>query len=84
MTKSYLEGRNFKLEIITTSILVVIIATSPLLITMSQAKAQGQEAAPGSVFKLARANIPIDIPLAKGYENGNEIFFIATELLMRK
>jgi len=42
--------------------------------------AQGQEAVtPASIFKLARASIPIDIPLAKGYENGNEIFFIATD-----
>jgi hypothetical protein len=85
MTKSYLEGKNFKLAILTTSILVAIIAMSPLLITMSQGKAQGEEAAqgqeaePGSVFKLARASIPIDIPLAKGYENGNEIFFIGTD-----
>jgi hypothetical protein len=79
MTRSYLEGTNFKLAILTTSILVAFIATSPLLLTMSQGKAQGQEIAPGSVFKLARANVPIDIPLAKGYESGNEIFFIATD-----
>ena len=46
---------------------------------MNHGNAQGQEAAPGSVLKLARASIPIDIPLAKGYENGNEIFFIATD-----
>jgi hypothetical protein len=33
----------------------------------------------GSVLKLSNANIEIDIPLMKGYENGNEIFFIATD-----
>jgi hypothetical protein len=33
----------------------------------------------GSVLKLARTNVPIDIPLQKGYENGNEIYFIATD-----
>jgi hypothetical protein len=33
----------------------------------------------GSAFKLSRASIPIDIPLMKGYENGNEVFFITTD-----
>jgi hypothetical protein len=33
----------------------------------------------GSVFDLSRANIPIDIPLSKGYVNGNEVFFITTD-----
>ncbi len=80
MTKSFYQGKNIKLEVITTSVLIAIIAASPLLVTMNQGDAQRQEeATPGSVFKLARASIPIDIPLAKGYENGNEIFFIATD-----
>jgi hypothetical protein len=34
---------------------------------------------PGSVLKLSQANIGLDIPLMKGYENGREIFFIATD-----
>jgi hypothetical protein len=34
----------------------------------------------GSVLKLSRTNVPIDIPLLKGYENGNEIYFIATDV----
>jgi hypothetical protein len=38
------------------------------------------EAEPDSVLKLARTNVPIDIPLLKGYENGNEIYFIATDV----
>lgn len=33
----------------------------------------------GSVLKLSNANVEIDIPLMRGYENGNEIFFIATD-----
>lgn len=65
--------------VITASILVAIIAASPHLLTMNQGMGQGQETTAGSVLKLARASIPIDIPLAKGYENGNEIFFIATD-----
>lgn len=34
----------------------------------------------GSVLKLSRTNVPIDIPLLKGFENGNEIYFIATDV----
>jgi hypothetical protein len=39
-----------------------------------------QQSEPGSLLKLSRTNVPIDIPLLKGYENGNEIFFIATDV----
>src|SRR6266511_5918686 len=35
--------------------------------------------APGSALKLSRASIPINIPLEKGYQNGSELFFIATD-----
>jgi hypothetical protein len=31
------------------------------------------------VLKLSQANVTLDIPLMKGYENGHEIFFIATD-----
>lgn len=34
---------------------------------------------PGSVLRLSNANIEMDIPMMRGYENGNEIFFIATD-----
>jgi hypothetical protein len=34
---------------------------------------------PGSVLKLSQANVALDIPLMRGYENGHEIFFIATD-----
>ncbi len=33
-----------------------------------------------SVLKLANTNVPIDILLHKGYENGNEIYFVATDV----
>ncbi|HEV8386736.1 MAG TPA: hypothetical protein VGQ03_03855 [Nitrososphaera sp.] len=35
---------------------------------------------PGSVLKLSSASILVDIPLIKGYENGNEIFFTGTDV----
>jgi hypothetical protein len=79
MTKSYFQGTNLESAIVTSSILVVIITISPILLGISQGMAKEQEAAAGSVFKLARSSIPIDIPMAKGYENGNEIFFIVTD-----
>jgi hypothetical protein len=69
---------------ITTTILVAIIAASPLIVTQNQAFGQGQQVAPGSVLKLSRASIPIDIPLEKGNENGHEIFFIATDVSDQK
>jgi hypothetical protein len=78
MTKSYRQGKISGSMAIAVSILVAIIAISSFLM-MNHGKALGQETAPGSIFKLARASVPIDIPLAKGYENGNEIFFIATD-----
>ena len=34
---------------------------------------------PGSVLKLSQANVALDIPMMRGYENGHEIFFIATD-----
>ena len=33
----------------------------------------------GSHLKLSFANVAIDIPLMKGYYDGEELFFIATE-----
>jgi hypothetical protein len=56
---------------------------SPLLIQSKQqafAQQAFAETEPGSVLKLARTNVPIDIPLLEGYENGNEIYFIATDV----
>lgn len=33
----------------------------------------------GSLLKLSRANVPAEIPMHKGYYNGNEVFFIITD-----
>jgi hypothetical protein len=40
--------------------------------------------APGSVFKLSRASIPIDIPLGNGYVNGDEVLYITTDASDKK
>src|SRR5437867_6412735 len=39
---------------------------------------------PGSVFKLSRASVPLDIPLKKGYVNGNPVFYINTDMSDQK
>jgi hypothetical protein len=78
MTKFNVKNKLNKTSTITAAILVVMIFTSALTVTLSQTFAQ--QVAPGSVLKLSRASIPIDIPLIKGYENGNDIYFIATDV----
>src|ERR671911_2625415 len=70
------------LSSIAIAVMVAMIALVPMVSQQQQIIAQQEEEQqprPGSVLKLSRANVPIDIPLAKGYENGNEIFFIATD-----
>jgi hypothetical protein len=76
MLKSYFRLKNLNYQKVVSPILAAVIFTSILPLSLGIVLAQGE---PGSVLKLARANIPIEIPLAKGYENGNEIFFIATD-----
>src|SRR5918995_7149500 len=50
-------------------------ASSSANLTANVTAAEG----PGSVLKLSQANVALDIPMMKGYENGHEIFFIATD-----
>jgi hypothetical protein len=57
----------------------IIIGPTALEEQLQQVLAQ-QQADPGSVLKLSRTNVPIDIPLLKGYENSNDIYFIATDV----
>jgi len=65
--------------LITATILII-----SSLLTQQQEQTFAQQATaetgPSSVLRLARTNVPIDIPLLKGYENGNEIYFIATDV----
>ena len=63
-----------------TSVAAVAAATVSPLQQRVFAQQVMEETEPGSVLKLARTNVPIDIPLLKGYENGNEIYFIATDV----
>jgi hypothetical protein len=55
--------------------------TIPILGINAQTQSQSNTSSQTSpVLKLANTNVPIDIPLYKGYENGNEIYFIATDV----
>jgi hypothetical protein len=81
MANNYKEKKVLTRSLIVVTVVVVgiLIVASPLMLVQNRAIGQEQKAL-GSVLKLSRASIPIDIPLVKGYENGNEIFFIATDV----
>jgi hypothetical protein len=49
------------------------------ILAQQQQQQQQQKQEPGSILKLSRASIPIDIPLSKGYIDGNIAYFIATD-----
>jgi hypothetical protein len=81
--------RSIKLTIAAFFLLTATIVLSPTSIlllqqqqqqVLAQQQQEQQPAALGSVLKLSRTNVAIDIPLLKGYENGNEIYFIATDV----
>jgi hypothetical protein len=79
MASSYIDRKPVKSLSVPIIALIALIGTSLLIVTMNLTTAQ-EQTAPGSILKLSRASIPIDIPLVKGYENGNEIFTIATDV----
>ncbi len=77
LTKFYLQNKYFKSGIVTSSVLIVTFAILTGQLTINQGT--GQEVAQSSVLKTTATNASINIPLTKGYEDGNEIFFIATD-----
>jgi hypothetical protein len=62
---------------------VVMILLSPTVVIffplVSEEQQQQQESKPSSILKLAKGNVSIDIPIAKGYIDGNIAYFIATD-----
>jgi hypothetical protein len=52
---------------------------SPPTTTTNVTTSATSTTSPGSVLRLSNANVEIDVPLIKGYENGNEIFLIVTD-----
>jgi len=85
MTNDFRGKKNLtKQSIINATILIAIVTALLLVVMQDQALAQAQQPGLGSILKLSRASIPIDIPMEKGYENGHEIFFIATDVSDQK
>jgi len=78
------------------AITLIIVISSPLL-TQQRITAQAPSShmnmttstttttgPPGSVLKLSRANVPMDIPMKQGFVNGNPIFYINTDISDQK
>jgi hypothetical protein len=75
------------------AIAIIIAGTAAAISSFTQQMPAGQNnttaaqgnnitsgAEPGSLLKLSSASVLMNIPLMKGYENGNEIFFIGTDV----
>ena len=63
-------------------VVLVLLLSSTMVIfypLVSEQQQHQQDQPPGSILKLAKANIPIDIPLSKGYIDGNIAYFMATD-----
>jgi hypothetical protein len=67
------------------TVLIIMAALVVSVVVPSQQQQQEQQVLaqqqqePGSILKLSRASILIDIPLSKGYIDGNIAYFIATD-----
>lgn len=81
----YRKSKNMKIFLPTIGITMVIILLSVTLtiffplISEQQQQPQQKQNEPISILKLTEANVPIDIPLSKGYIDGNIAYFIATD-----
>lgn len=60
-------------------LVVLLLLSSTVVIFFPMVSEQQQQDKPGSVSKLAKANVSIDIPISKGYIDGNIAYFIATD-----
>ena len=72
-----------KMKLSNPSVVVVVVGVLSLLsstgVIFFPLVSEQQESEPGSVLKLAKANVSIDIPISKGYIDGNIAYFIATD-----
>jgi len=55
-----------------------VTSTEPIPVDASQTTME-EKAAPGSVLRLSRANVPATIPMHDGFFNGAKVFFIITD-----
>ena len=76
MSQTYMRSTTLTIAVF---LLTATIVLGPIATLQQQQQVLAQPDL-GSVLKLSRTNVPIDIPLLKGYENSNEIYFIATDV----
>ena len=61
-------------------VVVLLLLSSTVVIFFPMvSEQQQQDEPPGSILKLAKADVPIDIQLSKGYIDGSIAYFIATD-----
>jgi hypothetical protein len=72
------KSNKMKLSNPTTIVAILILLSSTMMIFFPLVSEQ-QQGEPGSVIKLAKANVSVDIPISKGYIDGIIAYFIATD-----
>jgi hypothetical protein len=60
-------------------VVVVLVLLSSIVVIFFPLVSQQQQGELDSVLKLATSNVSIDIPISKGYIDGNIAYFIATD-----
>lgn len=63
----------------TVMVVAVLILLSSAVVIFFPVVSEQQQGEPRSVLKLAKSNFSIDIPISKGYIDGNIAYFIATD-----
>src|SRR5215207_3509867 len=79
-----MHGKSNKMKLSNPTVVVVVVVVLILMsftmvIFFPVVSEQQQQGEPHSVLKLAKANVSIDIPISKGYIDGNIAYFIATD-----
>ncbi len=82
-----MDKKSIKINLLPNSAVIEVVLILLLSSTMvifyplvsEQQQQHQQDEPPGSFLKLAKANVPINIPLSKGYIDGNIAYFIATD-----
>ena len=77
-----MHGKSNKMKLSNPTVVVVVVLilmSFTMVIFFPVVSEQQQQGEPHSVLKLAKANVSIDIPISKGYIDGNIAYFIATD-----
>src|ERR687890_478954 len=66
-------------SVVVTVVLVLMSLTMVIFFPVISEQQQQQQDEQRSILKLAKSNVSIDIPISKGYIDGNIAYFIATD-----